>query len=173
MKRSLILAAALAFAVAPSFAETAADVETVPIEHPVATYVRPSGWSSYPDDNGVTTVSADGKVSVSTILVTANDLGAAEKFASSWYAQRRVKLDPASWRTPPHRSIGQNHRPETRRKGLRRSRGNLDHPGEARGQAQVPDDLHLGAAARDEGEPRGGRGDHEEYTDDETRRLGR
>ena len=106
MKRSLILAAALAFAVAPSFAETAADVETVPIEHPVATYTRPSGWPAYPDDNGVTTVSSDGKVSVSTILVTANDLGAAEKFALNWYAQRRVRLDLASRQTPPHRSIG-------------------------------------------------------------------
>jgi hypothetical protein len=106
MKRPLILAAALALAVAPSFAETSADVETVPIERPVATYTRPSGWSSYPDDNGVTTISADGKVSVSTILVTADDLGAAEKFASSWYAQRRVRLDLASRQTPPHRSIG-------------------------------------------------------------------
>ena len=88
MKRPLILASApalaLAFALAPSFAETTADVETVPIEHPVATYTRPSGWTSYPDDNGVTSISSDGKVSVSTILVTANDVGAAEKFASSW-----------------------------------------------------------------------------------------
>ena len=106
MKRPLILALAFAFPLAPSFAETTADVETVPIEHPIATYVRPSGWSSYPDDNGVTTISADGKVSVSTILVTANDLGAAEKFASSWYAQRRVRLNLASRQTPPHRSIG-------------------------------------------------------------------
>ena len=106
MKRSLILALTLAFAPAPSFAETSADVETVPIENPVATYTRPSGWSTYPDDNGVTSISLDGKVSISTILVTANDLSAAEKFAFDWYAQRRVRLNLASPQTPPHRSIG-------------------------------------------------------------------
>ena len=94
MKRPLILALAiaLAFAHAPGFAETSAEVETAPIENPVATYTRPSGWSTYPDDNGVTSISLDGKVSVSTILVTAIDLSAAEKFALDWYAKRRVRL---------------------------------------------------------------------------------
>lgn len=103
MKRSIILAFAIA-AFAPSFA--AAMEETVPIENPVATYSRPDLWTSYPDDNGVTSVSFDGKVTVSMILVTANDLPAAEKFGLAWYAKRRVRPDPASRETPPHRLIG-------------------------------------------------------------------
>lgn len=113
MKRLFILAFAIAafasgFAAAaeqtvPMFAQTTE--ETVPIENPVATYSRPAGWASYPDDNGVTSVSFDGKVTVSMILMTANDVRAAEKFGLAWYAKRRVRPDLASMATQPHRSI--------------------------------------------------------------------
>ena len=82
-----------------------ADEDTVPIDQPVATFMRPQGWPAYPDDHGVLTVSSDGRASVDMLLVNAADDSAAVSFALDHIATTRLKLQPASRHLKPDRTI--------------------------------------------------------------------
>ena len=83
-----------------------AESDTVPIENPVATFTRPGLWPSYPDDNGILTVSTDGAAAIDMIVANAADAGAAEAFALSRFASRRVTLFLASRYDMRDRRIG-------------------------------------------------------------------
>ena len=103
MRRLLPFALAV-FALLPSLAW--AEQDTVPIEHPVATFTRPEGWPGYPDDNGVLTVSADGKVNVGMKVIKAGNDREAEKTMLDVFRTRKVTVFPPSRHEAPARRVG-------------------------------------------------------------------